>query len=42
MRVRTKSSTTAILGMPIDADEQGRDGDKPKKKRSLLRGILGG
>jgi hypothetical protein len=42
VRVRTKSSTTAILGMPMDADEEGRDGDKPKKKRNLLRGILGG
>ena len=42
VRVRTQSSTGAILGMPIDADEQSQDGDKPKKKRNLLRGILGG
>jgi hypothetical protein len=42
VRVRTKSSTTAILGMPMDAEEDGQDGDKPKKKRNLLRGILGG
>jgi hypothetical protein len=43
VRVRTKSSTTAILGMPIDADasEPDEDGGK-KKKRNLLRGILGG
>jgi hypothetical protein len=42
VRVRTQSSTAAILGMPIDADDDRQDGDKPRKKKSLLRGILGG
>jgi hypothetical protein len=41
VRVRTQSTTGAILGMPVAADDEGQ-GDKPKKKKSLLRGILGG
>lgn len=40
LRVRTKSTTAAILGMPVDADDEGK-GDKPKKKLRL-RDILGG
>jgi hypothetical protein len=41
VRVRTKSSTAAMLGMPVDMEDDS-GGDKPKKKRNLLRGILGG
>jgi hypothetical protein len=33
VRVRTKSSTTAILGMPIDADASEPDEDGGKKKK---------
>ena len=43
VRVRTQSTTGAILGMPVDTDDEGQDGDKSKKKKKgLLRGILGG
>jgi hypothetical protein len=42
VRVRTKSSIAAILGMPVDANDDSRDGDKPRKKRSVLHDIFGG
>ena len=37
-------ATTAILGMSMDMDDGGRrnEGDKPQRKRSLLKGLLGG
>ncbi len=42
VRVRTKSTTTAILGMDMNDNDRRNDGDKPQRKRSLLRGLLGG
>jgi hypothetical protein len=42
VRVRTQSTTGAILGMPVDTDDEGQGGDRKKKKKGLLRGILGG
>ena len=44
VRVRTKSTTTAILGMDIAADQQDAPGkkEKPKSKMSLLKGLIGG
>ncbi|GAB3380880.1 hypothetical protein [Lysobacter fragariae] len=43
VRVRNKSTTTAMLGMDIDATDAAQ-GDRPKEKkplRKLLKGILG-
>lgn len=44
VRVRTKSTTTAILGMDVAPDQQENPGkkEKPKSKMNLLKGILGG
>jgi hypothetical protein len=42
VRVRVKSTTTAMLGMPVNTNDEQQDGDKPKRKRNLLRGLLGG
>ena len=45
VRVRTKSTATAMLGMDL-GDTQQQDNDRPQKKkpsvRGLLKGILGG
>jgi len=44
VRVRTKSTTTAILGMDVAPGQEDAPGkkEKPKSKMNLLKGILGG
>lgn len=42
VRVRTKSTTTAILGMDVAPSQPDGKKEKPKSKMNVLKGILGG
>ena len=42
VRVRTKSTTTAMLGMDIDASDEAQQPEEKKPMKKLLRGLFGG